>query len=257
MHRDGNGPTPAERARTTLADAPTLTVEFGDVAEVVAVRAVDTDGSLIALVATDGTLAARADGTGLPCTVHGGRPIPLACPDRTLDVVTLFGAATLVDADDLGAALGVMAEAYPGRCADLLLRPDASALVRIHVTQVRIDGAPVDPDAYRGARPDPLAAGSDGVVSHLAHDHPDHVMALAHLLDPALVRAARMLAPVRVDRHGLVFRVLTVSGTAYTRLDFPAALRGPEELPGAMRALESRAAQVTTCPFSGEPRRAG
>ncbi len=159
---------------------------------------------MLVLVAAAGELAERATGAGVVCVLHGGRPIPLACPDRTLDVVTLFGTATLVDADDLAVALAVIAETYPGRCGEVMLRPDASALVRVRPAQTRVDGVPVDPDAYRTARPDPLAADSDRVVSHLVHDHPERVMALAHLLDPVLVAEARMLAPVRVDRYGLV-----------------------------------------------------
>lgn len=251
-----SGPRPAERARTALAEAPTLTVEIVDGGagwDVVDVRAVDTDGSLLLLVGVEGELACRTVRAGVPVSVHGARPIPLVGPDRALDTVTLFGTAVLVDADALGDAMGVLADAYPGRSAEVMLRPDASALLRVDVTQVRLDAEPVDPVAYRAARVDPIAAHSDGFVSHLVLEHPERVMALAHLLDPALVAAAHLLAPIRVDRHGLLFRLVTGTGATDARLDFTAALRGPEELPAAMQALECRAAQVRSCPLRGEP----
>lgn len=63
------------------------------------------------------------------------------------------------------------------------------------------------------------------------------------------------LAPVRVHRFGFTDRVDTATGSRQTRLVIPAAPRVPDGLPAAMRGLQSRAAQVTGCPFSGEPRR--
>jgi Protein of unknown function (DUF2470) len=117
-----------------------------------------------------------------------------------------------------------------------------------------LDGTVVELAAYLGADLDPLAASSDEIVTHLVQNHAADVVLLAHLLDPALVRTARLLAPVLVDRFGLVFRLVDDEGTTVRiRLNFPAALRGPAELPVAMRGLQRRAAQVTTCPFSGEP----
>jgi hypothetical protein len=78
-------------------------------------------------------------------------------------------------------------------------------------------------------------------------------MLLAHLLDAELVRTVALLAPIRLDRHGLTFRLVHDAGTTDERLDFPQALTGPAELPAAMAALQERAAQTTACPFSGEP----
>lgn len=63
------------------------------------------------------------------------------------------------------------------------------------------------------------------------------------------------MAPVRVDRFGFVYRVDSATGSRHSWLNFPAVLRGPDELPAAMRELLSRAAQVTGCPLRGEPRR--
>jgi uncharacterized protein DUF2470 len=117
--------------------------------------------------------------------------------------------------------------AHPDRLAEVVRRPDASALVRVDVEQVWLDGAPVELDAYRQAECDPLAAGSDKFVAHLVQHHAAGVVLLAHLLDAATVYSARLIAPTGVDRFGLTFRLVGDAGTTRTRLNFPAALRGP------------------------------
>jgi hypothetical protein len=124
--------------------------------------------------------------------------------------------------------------AYPDRLAEVVLRPDASTLLRVGVGQVRLGDVPVEPGAYRRAECDPLAAGSDGFVTHLVQDHPSSVVLLAHLLDPAAVHSARLIAPIGVDRFGLTFRLIGDAGATRIRLDFPA--------------------KVTSCPFTCEPR---
>lgn len=247
------GPDPAERARTVLSNAPTSVLEVGgDLTVVLDVVAVDTDGSLVLLVTEDGPLAARVAGRTVPATVRSALVSPVSGPDRRLDSVTVHGIVEA--ADDVGVALEVLLAAYRDESAETVLRPDASTLLRVTVAQVRLDGEPVDPDAYARAIADPLAAGSDEVVAHLVCAHPEQVLQLAHLLEPDLVRGAQAVAPIRVDRFGLTFRVETMAGSQLTRLNFPAALRGPAELPAAMREFHRRAAQVTDCPFTGEPR---
>jgi hypothetical protein len=77
---------------------------------------------------------------------------------------------------------------------------------------------------------------------------------LAHLLDPALLQGAHAVTPIRVDRFGVTFRVDCPTDSRRARLNFPAPLRSPAELPIAMRGLRRRAAQVTDCPFSGDQR---
>ncbi|MHA6780970.1 DUF2470 domain-containing protein [Pseudonocardia saturnea] len=163
---------------------------------------------------------------------------------------------TVEFAEDVRTALEVVLAAFPDRSADSVLRPDASALLRMTVPHVRLDGEPVDPATFAVAVPDPIAAGSDDAVMHLLGAHPDQVVALAHLLADDVLRGADAVAPVRIDRFGVLMRVDTPTGSRHARLDFPAALRGPAELPAAIRELGRRAAQVTACPFTGEPRSA-
>lgn len=248
---DRTGPTPAERARTALAHAASSVIEVGDVAVVPDVLAVDADGSLVILTGAEGALADRVAGPAVPAVVRASLVSPVPGPDRRLDEVTVHGTAVL--ADDVRTALEVVLGASPDRPADAVLGPDASVLLRMGVTAVVLDGEPVDLEEYARAAADPLAAGSDAVVAHLVCAHPDQVVQLAHLLDADLVRGAYAVAPDRVDRFGMTLRVDGPTGTRRARLDFPAALRGPAELPAAMRELQCRAAQVTACPFGGEP----
>lgn len=245
------GPGPAERARTVLAHAPAAVLEIGALSVALDVVAVDTDGSLVLVVPAEGPLVDRVAAGPAPGTLHSALVGPVPGPDRRLDTVTVHGGVAL--ADDVRSALDVVLDAFPDRPADLVLRPDASALLRVTGTHVRLDGEPVDPAAFAAAAPDPLAEGSDDVVTHLLCAHPERVVRLAHLLDRDVVDGVDAVAPVRVDRFGVTVRVDRANGSRYSRIDFPAALRGPAELPAAMRELGRRAAQVTACPFTGEP----
>lgn len=253
-------PSVAERARTVLCHASPVVVEIGPdpgtgtgVVDVVDVHTVDVGGSLVLLVCAGGPLAERVSQDAAPCTVHAALVGPVPGPDRLLDRVTAHGRVGL--AADVGAAVEAIVAAHPDRPVESVLRPDASALLRVTVEHLLLDAVPVDPGAYACAPPDPLAPGSDEFVEHLLRSHSEQVVRLAHLLRPGIAVGAHAVAPVRVDRFGFTYRVDTATGSLHTRLDFPAALRGPDELPAAMRELQSRAAQVTTCPFSGEPRR--
>ena len=245
-------PTRAGRARTALAHAATVAVEIGtDPVETVDVLAVDRDGSLVLLVESQGVLASRTTAGAVPCAVHAALVSGVPGPDRVLDRVTVHGQVEL--AADIGAALDLVMTAHRNEPAELVLRPDGAALLQVTVRQLLLDGEPVDPAAYARATCDPLAAGSDEFVEHLLREHPTVAVQLAHLLEPEVLWKAQALAPVRVDQFGLTFRVDFGAGSVLARLDFAAALRDPAELPAAMRALQSRAAEVGICPFSGEP----
>jgi hypothetical protein len=225
-----DGPSPAERARTALVCAAVPTVELaGRVAEDIGVHAVVADGAPVMLVAAAGVLGGRAACGPAVATLHATRLLPLSVPDRVLARVTIHG--TLGPVTDLSGALDLL-----GRSAD----PDQVAL-QLVPHHVRLDGEPVDPDAYRLAAPDPVAPRSDTLVTHLLRRHGDEMLALAGLLDRCLVDAAWTIAPAFVDRFGLTFHLAEPAGVAYPRLDFPAVVAHPSQLPAALRALHRRA----------------
>ena len=224
------GPSPAERARTALACAAVPTVDLaGRVAEDVGVHAVTAEGTPVMLVPATGVLGGRVACGPAVATLHATRVLPLPVPDRVLARVTIHG--TLGPVADLPGALALL-----GRSAD----PDLVAL-QLDPHQVRLDGEPVDPDAYRLAAPDPIAPRSDTLVTHLLRRHADQMVALADLLDRRLVDAAWTIAPAYVDRFGLTFHLAGPAGVAFPRLDFPAVVRHPSQLPAALRALHRRA----------------
>ena len=247
------GPDAAERARTVLVHAPTHRLDLGAGPAVeLDVAAVDADGSLVLLVDAEGPVAGRVADRPLPGRVCAALVSPVPGPDRVLEHVVVHGAVGV--AVDVRAALEVVLTTHGDRPVELVLGPEASVLLRVTVEHLRLGGEPVDPAGYARAAADPLAEVSDETVGHLLREHAEDVLRLARLLGPAVVGGAVAVAPERVDRFGITMRVDRPGRTARARLDFPAALRGPAELPGALRELRGRAAQVTACPFSGEPR---
>jgi hypothetical protein len=95
--------------------------------------------------------------------------------------------------------------------------------------------------AWNAAAPDLLA---DEEPMHLAHLVQVHQPALAMLrwaLEPELRRRAGRLVPARLDRHGLELWVATPEGWERARLPFDIPLTSPDQLPGAIHLLLSRA----------------
>lgn len=225
-----DGPSPAERARSAMVCAAVPTVDLaGRGAEDVGVHAVTAEGVPVMLVPATGVLGGRAACGPAVATLYATRVLPLPVPDRVLARVTIHG--TLGPVADLSGALALL-----GRSA----APD-QVVVQLDPHHVRLDGEPVDPDAYRLAAADPLAPRSDTLATHLLRRHAEQVVALAELLDRRLVDAAWTIAPAFVDRFGLTFHLAGPAGVAYPRLDFPAVVRHPGQLPAALRALHRRA----------------
>ncbi len=235
MPQDGGRPTPAERARTTLALAPAVALTCGSACELVDTHAVAADGSLV-LVLPERALPARRAATGAtPVTVEAARTVPVPGPDRLLDPVALHGAATVADATE---ALEGLVAVNPRRAAELALGVDPAALLRIDVDRVALADDPVAPDAYAHAVPDPVAEPGARALEHLMRAHACWVVACARRLPHALLWDAWELAPVQVDRFGVTFRALSSRRrTRHARLNFPAPLADPAQLPGALRAL--------------------
>jgi Domain of unknown function (DUF2470) len=235
MRQDDAHPSRAERARTTLALAPTVTVTCGATCEDADTHAVSPDGSLV-LVLPDRAVAARRAATGAtPVAVEAARTVPVPGPDRLLDPVSLHGVATVVDT---GEALEGIVAVDARRAAEIALGVAPVTLLHVAVDRVTLADEAVDADAYAHAAPDPVADRGARALEHLLRAHACWVVACAHRLPHALLRDAWELAPVQVDRFGVTFRAVSAQRrTRQARLNFPAPLVDPAQLPAALRAL--------------------
>lgn len=231
----------AERARTTMTLAATLTVTArrggtrfapGPAGGVVVLHAVDTDGSLVLVPPGRGPAALSG-----PVIVEAALTAPVPGPDRRIDPVRLAGTAR---PDPSSAARSLLVTAHLDEPGALVIGPD---VVRVTVGGIDLDGRALDPVAYAGAACDPVAAGSDAVVAHVLDRRPEWIVRWARLLPPELVEDAWEIAPVRIDRHGVLLGITTATrAVRRARLDFAAPLTDPAELPAAIRTLQRAAA---------------
>jgi hypothetical protein len=239
---DRSGPSAGERARTVLACAPTLDVEVdGRATDAVAVHAVQDDGTIILLVPALGWLGSRVADGPVPCTVHAARVSPVPSPDRVVDRVTVRGLVRVED--DVPGGIDALLAAHPGD-PHVVLRPDASALLRVDVRASVVGDVPVSAGEYAAATCDPIVITGDLLVAHLAAEYAAEVRDLASLLDSA--STVRSVAPIGIDRFGITLQVLSADGLGRARLDFPAAVRGANELWVAIHALHLRATRASS-----------
>jgi len=239
-------PPAADRARTVLTHATSVVIDIaGELTEEIDIMGVDADGSLVLQVQGQGPLGTRVTKDGAGCTLEAALVSPAPGPDRILDHVTVFG--KIGPAADHESALQVIAN---DRRTRMIRRLDASVLLRLSIGHLLLHGEAVDLSNYAQAESDPLAPVSDHFVEHLVRGHASEVLQLAHLFTPTVVQGMRALAPIRVDRFGLTFRIDSDDRSTHARPDFPAPLRDAGQLAGAMHELQRRAARVTTCPFS-------
>ncbi|MZD04193.1 hypothetical protein GTW43_03730, partial [Streptomyces sp. SID5785] len=202
-------PTPAERARTVLAaaDSLTLTVATGTPVtgapapgapatctpatrashrvDCVALHAVDAASRLLLLDPAEPGLTAALTGaprSGLAVHAEFTDVAPVAVRDRVRARLMLSGRLTTAGPDTL------------------VLRPARAVLVA--------DGARHELDAGElgAAAPDPLAGHEAELLAHLDAGHADILHELAALTEVSALTGAARLRPVRLDRAGLVLR---------------------------------------------------
>ncbi|MBI4609600.1 MAG: DUF2470 domain-containing protein [Candidatus Rokubacteria bacterium] len=142
--------------------------------------------------------------------------------------VTLMGEALPLAKPDAGA----------GRAAYLARHPNAAYWVdfedfgfyRLEVADVYFVGGFaamdwVSAEAYREARPDPLADAAAGIVEHMNRDHPDALLTLARVRAGATADEASM---VSVDRLGFKLRLRSGQRLYSVRIAFPREVTTPE-----------------------------
>lgn len=238
-------PTPAERVRTILATAGSLTLEAdGFRCDLVGLHttgpAATPDpsaepGWLLRLhPPADSALAARvvcAPTGDLPVRLHLTDIAPVGVRDRVRARVTLIGwlaperaqpeADRLVLGFDPAEALAVTA----GDGTD----PAEEAGTP--------DVAVVDLEELATAHPDPLAAQESAMLLHMADSHRDAVDALTRLVDPAALHGVVGVHPLAMDRHGLTLRLEHPRTHRDIRLPFPNPLADAAEAGPAIQTL--------------------
>ncbi|WP_372344886.1 DUF2470 domain-containing protein [Streptomyces sp. KL116D] len=205
-------PTDAERARTVLAaaDSLSLTTTVGDHRiDCVALHAVDAASRLVLLDPADPHLTeqlAGAPGSGLAAYAEFTDVAPVAVRDRVRARLTLSGRLTT---------------AGPGT---LVFRP-ARAAFSDDDTVRSLDAA-----ALAAAAPDPLTAREPELLGHLDTGHADVLVQLADLYGPDGLTGVERVRPVRLDRKGLVLRLERAAGHDDVRVPFFTEARGPHDV---------------------------
>lgn len=116
--------------------AQTAVIEvWSDLRVLLDIAAVDVDGSLVTLLGAEGPLADRVAPQPLLAVVRAATMSPVPGPNRLLDRVTVHG--SVGSSRTSGSRWG---SCSPRTRNESVLRPDASALLRVTVGHVRVDG---------------------------------------------------------------------------------------------------------------------
>ena len=217
-------PSPAERVRSVLGAAHSLTVLANS-------QQHDLFGPDLVGFAEDGIrLRTPADirlvretehaaGPGMPALLQWTDLAPLAVRQRVRAQVRITG--WLHPADG---ATG-----------------DATAALLLEPRQVALDTGDadtlVDPRELAAAEPDPVARHESGLLLHLVEGHQDHVAALTRLLDPYLLLGVAAVTPLALDRHGIVLRLEHHRDHRDVRLPFVEPLLDAEQVGHRIHAL--------------------
>ncbi|KUM76299.1 DUF2470 domain-containing protein [Streptomyces curacoi] len=220
-------PTPAERARSVLSAAGSLTLTTqGHRVELIGLHTVDAAARLLLHNPPDGHLAAElavAPHGDLAALVEFTDIAPVAVRERVRARLALGGRLT---------ALGPKALVFnPARA--VLTDDEGSAVVGL--------------DELTLAAPDPLAPHEAEMLARLDAAHAHTVAPLARLLPARQQLRATAVRPLRLDRHGLVLRLERPGSHQDTRLPFAAPATHPGE---AVRQIHALLAEATARPRS-------
>ncbi|MDI3406886.1 DUF2470 domain-containing protein [Streptomyces cavernicola] len=231
-------PTPAERARSMLAAAEslTLTTEAHRI-ELIGLHAVDSSGRLTLTDPVGGRL--RSDLVHAPhnCRTASAEftdVAPTALRDRVRARLTL------------GGRLEAVGEDTPEQ---LCFSPARAVLYEGG------EATAIGVDELSAARPDPLATYEADLLTHLDATRTHTAERLSRLLAPQLLVGVVRVRPVRLDRYGLVLRLESEHGHEDARLAFPAPVSHPGQAVRRIRELLVRAAARPPAPRRA-PRRA-
>lgn len=178
--------------------------------------------------------SAHADGQdSLVTSVHLDQPERPRCAHRSPVVLEIPDPAPVAVRDRIRARVRL-------RGAAVRMRGEAHG-INIQPTAVHFetDGATIelDPVDLWRAEPDPLALAEATLLGHLDGCHPETMTRLARLVPDEIRAHARRIAPLALDRGGIVVRVEHLVGHVDVRLPFDRDVTRAEQAPLAMAAL--------------------
>lgn len=190
--------TPAERARTILATASSISLSQDDWRYELGRHVVDVDGSV--LVPARALDDCPAGGPAPLITLMAVDVCPVVQPDRIRGSVTLRGPARPVTrlgrhvAAHLGAGDGEVLRVTPVRVAVDWRCEGGSGLTEVSLEDFVCAGL------------DALAGWEGGWIEHLGRHHGSLLPRLVRHVDPARPATVGELRPVAADRYGIVVR---------------------------------------------------
>jgi hypothetical protein len=212
--------TPAERLRSLLVTAGSLTLHTPGHRADIAGRHHVTDGRLMVELPEDSCLARHLARDGeLVAMIEVTDLAPVPFRDRVRSRATLTGWLTPVHTST--------------EAADLVAVLDLATAELTTADRT----ASIDPTAFADARPDPLAAGEAELLCHLNDHHPETVELLSRLVPPPHLRHVRAVRPLRLDRFGIVLRLEYADRHRDVRLDFSTPLEDPDQLSDQVETL--------------------
>ncbi|MEU6848847.1 DUF2470 domain-containing protein [Actinacidiphila alni] len=221
-------PEPAERVRSVLAAANSLSVTTaGACEEIMTGASVTVDGALGLRVPADCHIVGEtlcAPGRRTPVVLEWTDVAPVPVRGRVRARVRI---TARLHAPDAGQRDGTLA-----------LRADVR---QIAVATDERGAVLVEPAALLAARPDPLATAEARLLLHLVADHRGHVEALSHLLETRHLLGVTRITPLALDRYGVVLRLDYFRRSRDVRLPFTRPLSGSDELGHRLHELLAHA----------------
>ncbi|MFF5503987.1 DUF2470 domain-containing protein [Streptomyces roseolus] len=203
------GPTPAERMRSIITVAHSMTVVAdGHRHEVHGLDGTAAMGRLHLHDPSDG--AGSAGEPRVPIRVELTDIAPAPLRDRLRARVTLTGLV----------AAPYRPETGESTCVQLgqAVLEDADGRTYVPLTQLE------------AAETDPLAGCEAAMLHHLVADHPDLVTRLLRLADPAHTRGLERALPLAIDRYGITLRLEHATRHHDVRLPFPTAITEADQV---------------------------
>jgi hypothetical protein len=214
-------PPVAERLRSLLVAEPTQDVVFDRSREqLIGPHDVDELGRLRLHLPADDPAVAGLARTG----------------QRVLIEITDVAAVPMRDRVRARASLAGILDVARGET-------EITALLSLAVAEWTEDGEPTAVGAaeFAAADPDPLASRETALLCHLVDAHADLVGWLTRLVPAGRLHGVCRVAPLRLDRYGIVLRCEFPGFDRDVRLRFSAPVRVPEDAPGRMLELLARA----------------